>query len=215
MDPSSDTGIPNDQNTNLTQPQFIGQVYVPFPGSISGDQILVEFSGDHGGTTTLAAGSAGRGYVGAYDVLTTTTSAGTFTVTAPALVEGFQTAVAVVVGQPDLPPLPGLSSSDIDAFRIDKTAPEITAASFTQSGSALPLPNQNPNTTNVPTLSSLYLTVVDPVNPQDAPLGTPSSVLFPALDRGHRGQHQQLLADQRHHQHRRVAVHRQRDLRRQ
>lgn len=183
MQPSSETGIAGQQNTNLSQPQFIGQIYVPFPGSISGDQVLVEFSGDNGGTTTLATGPSGRGYVGKYDVLTTTTSTGAFTVTAPVLPEGFQTAVAVVVGQPDLPPLPGLASSANDAFRIDKTAPEITAASFTQGGTSLPLPNgAPPNTTNIASLSSVYLTVVDPVNPQDAPLGTPSSVQFPALN---------------------------------
>ncbi len=109
MTPSSDTGIAGDQNTNVTQPQFIGQVYVPFPGSVAGDQVCVEFSGDNGGTTTLAVGGGGRGYSGTYDVLTTTDSTGTFTVTAPPLPEGFQYAVAVVVGQPDQPPLPGYS----------------------------------------------------------------------------------------------------------
>lgn len=61
MNPASDTGLPNDQNTNQSQPQFIGQIYVPFPGSVAGDPILVEFSGDNGGTTTLAAGPSGGG----------------------------------------------------------------------------------------------------------------------------------------------------------
>ena len=183
MNPASDTGLPNDQNTNQSQPQFIGQIYVPFPGSVAGDPILVEFSGDNGGTTTLAAGPSGRGFVGKYDVLTTTTSTGSFTLTSPLLPEGFQTAVAVVVGQPDLPPLPGLSSSNVNGFRIDKTSPEITTASFTQGGAGLPLPNGPlPNITNVPTLSSLYLTVSDPVNPQNAPFGTPSALQFSALD---------------------------------
>src|SRR5262249_99976 len=30
--PNSDSGLPGDQNTNVSQPQFIGQIYVPFPG---------------------------------------------------------------------------------------------------------------------------------------------------------------------------------------
>ncbi len=180
MAPGSDTGIPNDQNTDLSQPQFIGQIYVPFPGSVAGDQVLVEFSGDNGGSTTLAVGGGGRGYSGTYDVLTTTNSSGGFTVTAPNLPEGFQYAVALVVGQPDNPPLPGFSSTLTDSFRIDKTAPEITSASDSQG--ALFLPNQQPNTNNVSSLSSLALTVLDPVNPQAAPFGTPTTVQFDALD---------------------------------
>ncbi|MHB1559808.1 MAG: S8 family serine peptidase, partial [Isosphaeraceae bacterium] len=183
MSPTSDTGIAGDQNTNNTQPQFIGQLYVPFPGSISGDQVYVQFSGDNGGATTLAVGGGGRGYTGAYDVSATTDPNGTFTVSAPVLPEGFQTAVAVAVGQADLPPLPGYAGSAADAFRIDKTSPEITGASFTQGGAALPLPNgPQPNITNVSSLSTLSLNVVDPVNPQAAPFGTPQAVQFSALD---------------------------------
>ncbi len=183
MSPSSDTGIASDQNTNNSQPQFIGQVYVPFPGSIKGDEVYVQFSGDNGGTINLAVGGGGRGYSGTYDVSASTDTSGTFTVSAPLLPEGFQSATAVVVGQPDLPPLPGFASSADDAFRIDKTSPQISAASFTQGGQALPLPNgPQPNTTYVASLSSLSLTVVDPVNPQAAPFGTPSAVQFDALD---------------------------------
>ncbi len=183
MAPSSETGIAGEQNTNLTQPQFVGQIYVPFPGSIAGDQILVQFSGDNGGSTSLAVGGGGRGYTGSYDESTATNSSGSFTVTAPPLPEGFQDAVALVVGQPDSPPLPGYSSTLSDGFRIDKTAPEITAASFTQGGAPLPLPNgPSPNTTDVTSLNTLSLTVVDPVNPQTAPFGTPSAVQFDALD---------------------------------
>ncbi len=61
MEPSSETGIGGEQNTNLSQPQFIGQVYVPFPGSIAGDQVYVQFSGDNNGNTTLMVGGGGRG----------------------------------------------------------------------------------------------------------------------------------------------------------
>ncbi len=187
MTAATDTGISGDQNTNDSQPSFIGQVYVPFPGSVAGDQVLVQFQGLQGSPnylTNLAVGASGRGYTGNYNVLVTTDSVGTFTLTVPAaLPEGFQDAVAVVVGQPDSPPLPGLSSTYTDAFRIDKTAPQITAASFTQGGAALNLPNQTPsNTTNITGLSSLYLTAVDPVNPQVAPLATPGEFSFPAID---------------------------------
>ena len=113
----------------------------------------------------------------------TTSSTGTFSVTTPsALPEGFQDAVAVVVGQADQPPLPGYSSAYTDGFRIDKTSPEITAAAYTQGGTPLNLPNQIPNTQNIASLSSLWLTAQDPVSPQVAPLGTPNTFLFPAID---------------------------------
>ena len=64
--------------------------------------------------------------------------------------------MAVVVGQADQPPLPGLSSSYTDAFRIDQTAPQITGASFVEGGATLPLPNSpQPNITPVPSLTTL------------------------------------------------------------
>ena len=89
----------------------------------------------------------------------------------------------MVVGQPDQPPLPGLAPSLTDNFRIDKTPPQITGASFTQGGTALPLPNAgSPNITNVSSLSTLSLNVVDVVNPPSGAFGTPSIVLFDALD---------------------------------
>jgi hypothetical protein len=197
MSPSSDTGITGDQNTDQSQPQFIGQIYVPFPGSVSGDQVYVQFSGDNGGTTTLAVGgttapgaTTGRGYVGSFDVSTTTDASGTFTVTAPPnLVEGFQSAVAVVVGQADQPPLPGLSSSLTDDFRIDKTPPQILSASLTQGGATLPLPNPvpgepagTPHISNLSSLSTLSLNVVDMITPTSGPFATPSIALFDAID---------------------------------
>ncbi|MGP0069534.1 MAG: S8 family serine peptidase, partial [Isosphaeraceae bacterium] len=187
MTAATDTGIAGDQNTDDSVPSFIGQVYVPFPGSVAGDQVYVQFQGLQAApnyVTNLAVGSSGRGYTGSYNLVVTTNADGSFSVTAPsALPEGFQDAVAVVVGQADSPPLPGLASTYTDAFRIDKTAPEITAASFAQGGTALPLPNQTPtNTTNITSLSSLSLTVVDPVNPQVAPLGSPAEFDFPAID---------------------------------
>ncbi len=50
-----------------------------------------------------------------------------------------------MVGQPDSPPLPGYSSGYLDNFRIDKTAPQITGASFTSGGPYdLPLPRSTP-----------------------------------------------------------------------
>ena len=104
----------------------------------------------------------------------TTTSTGSFTVTSTALLQGFQQVVAVVVGQPDKPPLPGLASSATDAFRIDLTAPEITGASFIEGG-ALPLPNgPSPNITAIPSLTTLTLNVVDPVTQSLPTLVTPA-----------------------------------------
>ncbi len=37
MTAATDTGIPNDQNTEDTQPVFVGQVYSPFPGTVARD----------------------------------------------------------------------------------------------------------------------------------------------------------------------------------
>jgi hypothetical protein len=116
----------------------------------------------------------------------TTDSNGSFTITAPTLPEGFQSVVAVAVGQADSPPLPGLSSSYTDSFRIDLTAPQITGASFTfapGNPNPLPLPNgPQPTSTPVPSLSTLSLYVVDPSNQAFAALDTPASVVFDALN---------------------------------
>src|SRR5262249_39395257 len=129
---NNDTGIPDDQNTNMSQPILIGQVSAPFPAAIAGLKVEIEFGGLHGGVTDLAPGGGGRGFVGTVDIEVTTDANGSFTVTPPAaLAEGFQNAVAVVVGQADKPPLPGFSSSFTAAFRIDKTPPQITGDSLT------------------------------------------------------------------------------------
>ena len=45
MTPATDTGIPGDQNTNLSQPQFIGQVFNSFPGTVSNLSVYVQFNG--------------------------------------------------------------------------------------------------------------------------------------------------------------------------
>ena len=181
---TNDTGIVGDQNTNISEPSFIGQVYVPFPGTLANLQVYVEFNGLHNGITTLAVGAGGRGFTGSFDLQVTTNSSGAFTFKAPApLPEGFQNVVAVVVGQVDSPPLPGLAAAKEDAFRIDKTSPQITGASFTPGGASLPLPNSPaPNTTQVPSLSTLTLNVVDPVNQSSPIFNTPASVLFSAFN---------------------------------
>ncbi len=182
---TNDTGIVGDQNTNVSQPTFIGQVYVPFPGTVANLQVYIEFDGLHNGVITLGVGAGGRGYTGTYDLTVTTDANGAFSFRAPAaLPEGFQHVQAVVVGQPDSPPLPGLASSLEDAFRIDKTDPYISGASFTPGGPSLPLPNSPApnNITQVPALSTLSLTAIDPVNQSDPAFDTPASVLFAALN---------------------------------
>src|SRR5439155_8941064 len=83
MSPTSDSGTPNDQNTNVSQPVLIGQVFAAFPGTIAGSPVYIEFSGLHGGTTDLASGGGGRGFVGTFDIQVTTDASGVFTVTAP------------------------------------------------------------------------------------------------------------------------------------
>ena len=125
----------------------------------------MQFNGLHpelNGGFDLGVGGGGRGYVGTtYDVFVTTDASGKFVISPPALPEGFQRAQIVAVGQPDQPPLPGLSSALTRAFRIDKTPPEVLSASLTPGGPTLPQP---PNTNNLATLQTLSLNVTDPVN---------------------------------------------------
>ena len=178
MTAATDTGIAGDQNTNTSQPQFIGQVFNSFPGTVANLQVYVEFNGLHptlNGGFDLAVGGGGRGYTGNFDVQATTNSAGTFTIAAPPLPEGFQQSQIVVVGQADQPPLPGLSSSHISAFRIDKTPPLVSGVG--QVNGATP-----PSPSNLSSLQSLTFNVTDPVNQAYSYLSTPARVLFSAID---------------------------------
>src|SRR5271157_1579314 len=176
MTPATDTGIAGDQNTNKLQPQFIGQVYNSFPGTVANLPVYVEFSGLHGGNLDLAPGGSPPnyiGFVGNYDVPATTNSAGTFTIAPPALPEGFQYAQVVVVGLPDNPP--GLSSSQEYAFRIDKSPPTVLGVASVN-GAPPPTPS------NFSSLQTLTLNVQDPVKQTPTYLATPSQVLYAAID---------------------------------
>ena len=65
MTPQTDTGIAGDQNTNTSQPQFIGQVFNGFPGTVANLQVYIEFNGLHpelNGGFDLAVGGGGRGF---------------------------------------------------------------------------------------------------------------------------------------------------------
>ena len=143
LDPSTDSGIQGDANTNDTTPIFDGQVSASFPGTLANLTVLAQFSSLHGGNLNLAPGPNGRGFVGSFDVMTTTNATGHFTIQAPSLFEGYQTVQIVVVGDPDIPPQAGLSSSFDYSFRIDTTGPQITAATLTPGGTALPLTGTN------------------------------------------------------------------------
>ena len=183
MTPATDSGIAGDQNTNITQPQFIGQVYNSFPGTVANLSVYVEFNGLHpalNGGFDLAVGGGGRGFTGSYDVQVTTNAAGTFAVTPSVpLPQGYQSAQIVVLGEADSPPLPGYSSAKQSAFRIDVTPPSVTGISQVNG-----TPTSSPTTppTNLSTLSSLTFNVQDPVNQPYAYLATPSQILFPAID---------------------------------
>ena len=188
----NDTGIAGDQNTKITNPSFVGQVFAPFPGTVANLQVIVDFASlANGGVPTLRVGGGGRGFASAPGevlVTVTTDANGAFTITPSspnypaALLQGFQTVVAVVVGQADQPPLPGFSSAFTDAFRVDQTAPAITKA-FLPDGTQLPFPsNSSPNLTAVPGLTSLTLNAVDPVSQTLSTLVTPATVVFDALN---------------------------------
>ena len=81
--PTNDTGIVGDQNTNISEPVLIGQLYAAFPGTVANLPVYIQFSGLHNGAITLAPGIGGRGFTGTPDVQVTTNSVGTFTVTPP------------------------------------------------------------------------------------------------------------------------------------
>ncbi len=181
---NNDTGIVGDQNTMITNPTFIGQVFASFPGTVANLQVLIEFTNTtNQGNLTLAVGGGGRGFTGTFTEMVTTDANGAFTVTSSGLLQGFQKVVAVVIGEPDQPPLPGLSSSFTDAFRIDLTDPVISGASFLVNGTPLPLPNSPaPNITPVPGLTTLTLNVTDAVSQFFPTLETPSTVVFDALN---------------------------------
>ncbi len=179
---ASDSGIQGDGNTKVTSPQFIGQVFATFPGTVAGLTVLAEFSGLHAGNLTLAPLN-GFGFQGTYDVSATTNANGSFTISAPPLPEGFERVRVVVIGQPgnpNAPALPGLSSSFDQAFRIDTTAPTIVSATLSSAGgTTLPLGGA---VTPLSGLTNLSLDVIDPASPTTGPLATPTAVYYPALN---------------------------------
>jgi len=176
--PQSDSGIQGDENTNVNQPRFVGQVSANFPGSVGGLTVLVQFNALHGGGLDLDTAS-GRGFRGSFDVTATTDVNGRFIINAPFLPEGFNRMRLVVIGQPDSPPLPGLSAGFDHAFRIDNTGPTIVGAAITPGAAPLPLGFVN---IPLPTLNTLSLGVIDPASAPGTFLATPAPVFFPALD---------------------------------
>ncbi len=186
--PASDTGIPGDNNTNNNRPNLIGQVVARFPTTPAGLVVYVEFNGiPHAGVPRggldLQPGQGGRGFTGQYDATAVTDAFGRFSVAypagAPPLPEGQNRVRAVVVGQTDNPPFPGLSATQDTAFRIDSTLPYVGTVDGSQ-------PTSIPNYGQINGLTNLSISVVDPVNPLN--LGDPFAVspqlAIPALDPG-------------------------------
>ena len=190
---NSDTGIAGDNNTNDTTPSISGQVTATFPGTVSGLLVYAEFNGishtQYGvlpGGLDLGVGSGGRGFTGHFDVQTTTNSLGQFTINYPAalaalgevLPDGLNQVRIVVVGAPDLPPLPGLSSVQNTSFRVDTTDP--TVAAPPSGGVASSIVNGE----NINSLSTLTLSIVDGVLPQGvgSPFAVPATFNVPALN---------------------------------
>ena len=187
--PGSDSGIVGDNNTKVTTPSVVGQVTASFPGAIAGLLVYAEFNGiNHNalgvatGGLDLGVGSGGRGYLGHFDVQTTTNAQGQFVINYPPgvtpLPDGLNQVRVVVVGQPDLPPLPGLSSVQNTSFRIDTSDPIIAAPPA--GGPATSIVNGE----QLNTLSTLTLNFADPVNPQTigSPFAVPATFNVPALN---------------------------------
>jgi hypothetical protein len=168
---ASDSGIGGDQNTNVTRPTFTGNIGSSFPAAAGGLTVAVQFNGPRRGTFDLDVGAGGRGFRGTPDLLVTTDANGNFRFRAPVdLPDGFNTVRIVVVGQSDLPPLPGLATRFDQSFRIDTTTPQATT-SVAQNA-------------RLSTLTSLSIDIVDPILPTsrfDA-LAVPTQLSLPALD---------------------------------
>ena len=84
----------------------------------------------------------------------------------------------VVVGAPDIPPLPGLSRAQDTSFRVDTTDPIVAPPVGGGLSSSII------NGENINSLSALTLNVADPVNPQaiGSPFAVPATFAVPALN---------------------------------
>lgn len=165
--PYSDSGVAGDSTTNVATPSFIGQIGATFPSTNAGLQVYVQFNGiAHPGVLAgglnLNIGTGGRGTVGIFDAVATTDANGRFTINYPAgvtpLPEGQNQIRAVVVGQPDLPGQAGLASAFTTTFQIDRTLPYVGTLNGTSPTSIL-------ENATINSLSTLTISVVDPVNP--------------------------------------------------
>jgi len=178
----SDSGIKGDRNTNAIQPVFIGQVGAGFPGTVAGLTVVAQFDGyaPIAPGQQLNPGGGNRGFTGRVDVTAVTDANGSFVIQPPGgLLQGYNTVRVVVIGQPDSPPLPGLSSVYSSSFRVDRTGPIVFSASLTPGGNSLPLVSTGIPISN---LSSISLNVLDEMNPPTGSLATPPQVLYSALD---------------------------------
>ena len=177
--PTSDSGIPNDSNTNVVKPGFVGQIGSAFPGTAAGLTILAEFNGLHGGNLDLATGFGGRGFVGNYDAIITTDASGSFNLAVPSnLPDGFNKVRFVVLGEPDSPPLPGFSTQIDYTFRIDTSLPTIDTSGTHPSGASIA------QDSSLASLNSVTLYFTDPVLPSSltSPFAVPTQLSFFALD---------------------------------
>lgn len=187
---ASDSGIKGDQNTNVQQPTFVGQLGSNFPGTVAGVIVLAEFNGiAHNSTTTgrpeapgtidLAVGIGGRGFAGNYDTYAVTDSTGKFTITAPkGLPDGLNNVTFVAIAPADQTVLPGLSTQAALNFRVDTSLPTLDTTGTHTNGSSIPTGS------NINSLSTLTLYITDPVNPKalGSPFSVPTLLSVPALD---------------------------------
>ncbi|HWE38007.1 MAG TPA: Ig-like domain-containing protein [Isosphaeraceae bacterium] len=172
LDPASDSGIPNDRDTNVVRPTLDGFVYNVFPGSNAGLTVVAEFGGLHNGALTLAPGTGGIGFTGTVDVSTTTDAGGNFKITAPAdLPDGFQTVRVVVVGASTSPVVPGQSAQMDTSFQIESFGPIVVGSSI-------------PAGAKLSSLQTITLSVASPVAPSNpnSPFAVPVTQNYPALD---------------------------------
>ncbi|WZO99777.1 Ig-like domain-containing protein [Isosphaeraceae bacterium EP7] len=176
---ATDSGIPSDGNTGDVRPTFVGQVATTFPGTVAGLRVLIQFNGLNGGQPiTLGLGANNRGYIGSFDMETTTDANGLFSFRAPsALADGYNQVRVVVIAGQDNPNAAGYSSYQDNSFRIDSASPTTSINPTTPllvngiptSGGAL-----------IGSLTTMSLTVQDPN--VGTGLLVPTQLSFPALD---------------------------------
>ena len=175
-DAANDTGIVGDQNTNITDPHLHRPGLRPVPRDRGRPAGLSRVRQLHERRPHARRRRRWTRLHGRLRQVVTTDANGAFTGDASGLPQGFQSVVAVVVGQVDSAAACPASRRHIPTRSASiRPRPQITSASFVDGGATLPLPNSpSPNVTPLASLTTLTLNVVDAVNQTFRPWSLPA-----------------------------------------